>query len=123
MLLKTQIKLEETVGKNISSIKYDDDRLLICYTDNTFVFFGRYQNYDYSEQGDFNITFEKFIEKINIRPDGSTWFTRTQEMFIDSGIISEETLLEACADKIKSRIEATEKIEKEEFERLKLKFS
>lgn len=117
-----QIKLADAIGKTIKGIEVGYDKHLIAYTDGTFSFFVRYEEWGSTHQSNIVIKYENFIENLGINRDGTTYFTETQEMFINLGIIDGEQLIKDAKDRIEEYVEAFNKSERKKYEELKAKF-
>jgi len=68
------------------------------------------------------LKYEKFIEKLGVRSDGSTYFTWTQEMLIELGILDGKMLIEDAKERIEKYVEECKVRERKEYDRLKAKF-
>lgn len=117
-----QIKLDDAIGKKIKGVAVGSEKHIITYEDGTFSFFEQYEEWGSSVQDDVPLNYGRFIEKLGIRQDGSTYFTSLQEMLIKLGIISGEKLIEDSKERIEKYVEEVEKKEKKEYERLKQKY-
>ena len=95
-----QIKLADAIGKKIVGIKVGYEKHIIKYDDGTFTFFERWEEWGSPSQGDTMLKYEKFIEKLGVRSDGSTYFTWTQEMLIELGILDGKMLIEDAKERI-----------------------
>lgn len=117
-----QINLTDAIGKKIVGVKTGSDKVIIKYSDDTFSFFERWYEWDCLLHGDIPLKYEKFIEKLGIRSDGSTYFTETQEMLIALGILDGQKLIEDAKERIEKYVEECKVRERKEYEKLKAKF-
>lgn len=117
-----QIKLTDAVGKKIAGVKVGYEKHIIKYEDGTFTFFERWEEWGCPGQGDVTLKYEKFIEKLGIRSDGSTYFTGTQEMLIELGILDGQKLVQDAKERIEKYVEECKARERKEYEKLKAKF-
>lgn len=117
-----QIKLTDAIGKKVISVKIASEKHIIKYEDGTFSFFQRYEDWGCQFQEDIPLKYEKFIEKLNIRSDGTTWFTDTQEMLIELGLLDGQKLIADAKERIDEYVKKCNERDLREYERLKLKF-
>lgn len=117
-----QINLTDAIGKKIVGVKTGRDKVAIKYSDGTFSFFERWYEWDCQQYGDITLKYEKFIEKLNVRSDGSTYFTETQRMLIELGILDGQKLIEDAKERIEKYVEEYKVRERKEYEKLKAKF-
>jgi len=117
-----QIKLTDAIGKTIKAVEIGNNKHIILFEDNSFSFFERYTYYNCEYQEDTILKYSAFIDRIGIRPDGSTYFTNTQKMLIDLGVLNAEKLIEDAKERILEYVKNCEEKEKQIFEKLKLKF-
>lgn len=117
-----QIKLTDAVGKKIAGVKVGYEKHIIKYEDGTFTFFERWEEWGSPQQGDVTLKYEKFIERLGIRSDGSTYFTGTQEMLIELGILDGQKLVQDAKERIEKYVEECKARERKEYEKLKAKF-
>lgn len=118
-----QIELKQAVGKIIKSVFVESRFFVIIYTDDSFSCFKEYDDWGTITNDDSTLKYEKFIEKIGIRPDGSTYFTGLQEFLIRAGVLDEEKLIEDAKERIEEFVNKCESKERQEYERLKAKFA
>jgi len=123
MQVLNQIKLSEAIGKKIVAVAVSYERHAIKYEDGSFSYFGRFDNWDSPEQADVILKYDTFIEKLNIRGDGSTWFTNTQELLIKIGVLDGDKLIEDAKSRIDAYVADYEKRELKELQRLTEKYS
>ena len=117
-----QIKLADAIGKKIVGVKVGSEKHIIKYEDGTFTFFERWEEWGSPSQGDIMLRYEKFIEKLGVRSDGSTYFTGVQEMLIELGILDGQKLIEDAKERIEKYVEECKVRERKEYDRLKAKF-
>jgi len=117
-----QIKLADAIGKTIKGIEVGYEKHIIAYTDGTFSFFERYEEWGSTYQSDITLKYEQFIEKLGIRGDGTTYFTGTQEMLIKLGILDGEKLIEDAKERIEKYVEDCKISERKKYEELKAKY-
>lgn len=117
-----QIKLVDAIGKKIIGVKISCDKHIIKYDDGTFTFFERYEDWGSPSQCDVILKYEKFIEKLGIRPDGSTYFTNTQKMLIDLEILDGDKLIADAKERIEKYVIENNMREIKQYEKLKQKF-
>jgi len=117
-----QINLKEAIGKTIAKVAVTHDRHAIAYTDGSFSYFGRFDDWGSPSREDANLNYETFIERLNIRSDGSTYFTSTQEMLIAIGALDGAKLIEDAKERIAGYVANSEKLERKRYEELKAKF-
>ncbi len=118
-----QIELKQSVGKCIKNVFIDYRFFVIIYTDDSFSCFKQYNDWDDITNDDCILKYEKFIEKLGIRNDGSTYFTDLQEFLIKAGILNGEKLIEDSKERIDKYINECKNKELKEYERLKQKFN
>lgn len=118
-----QIELKQAIGKAIQDVFIEHRFFVLIYTDGTFSCFKEYDDWGTITNADSTLTYEKFIEKIGIRPDGSTYFTGLQEFLIKAGILDGEKLIEDAKERIDEFVNQCESKERKEYERLKAKFA
>lgn len=117
-----QIKLTDAIGKKIVGVKISSEKHVIKYEDGTFSFFERWEDWGSPTQGDIMLNYGEFVQKLNIRKDGSTYFTTTQYMLIELGILDGQKLIEDAKKRIEKYVKECEDRERKEYERLKAKF-
>ena len=117
-----QIKLTDSIGKTIEGVKVSSYKHLIKYTDGTFSFFSQYCEWDSYSRDDIKIEYSKFIEKLKIRRDGTTYFTNTQQMFIDLGLLDGDLLIEHAKERIDREVKYCNDNDMATYLRLKEKF-
>lgn len=117
-----QIELKQAIGKSIKNVHISYKGFVIIYTDDTFSCFKEYDNWGSLTNEDSILKYEIFIEKLGIRPDGSTYFTELQQFLIDAGILDGNKLIEDAKPRIKKYVKEFEEKERREYERLKDKF-
>ena len=117
-----QIELADAIGKKIVGVKVGSEKHIIKYEDGTFTFFERWEEWGSPSQGDIMLRYEKFIEKLGVRSDGSTYFTGVQEMLIELGILDGQKLIEDAKERIEKYVEECKVRERKEYDRLKAKF-
>ncbi len=117
-----QIKLADAIGKKIKGVEVASEKHIIAFEDGTFTFFERWEKWGSPSQGDITLKYEKFIEKLGVRSDGSTYFSGVQEMLIKLGILDGEKLIEDAKERIEKYVEECKTRERKEYEKLKAKF-
>lgn len=117
-----QIKLSEAIGKRIADVRVASEKHIIKYDDGSFSFFERYEEWDSQYQDDITLKYEKFIERLGIRSDGSTYFTGVQEMLIELGILDGDKLIEDAKGRIEKYVADCEIRERKDYEKLRAKF-
>ena len=117
-----QIKLADALGKKIIGVQVSDDKHIIKYDDGSFTFFERWEEWGSPSQGDVALKYETLVEKLRVRKDGSTYFTKTQEMLIELGILDGQKLIEDAKERIEKYVESCEAIDRKEYEILKKRF-
>jgi hypothetical protein len=117
-----QVKLQDAIGKTIVCVKVTPDAHAIKYYDGTFSFFGKRQKWDLELQSDIILTYDNLINTLGISYDGKTYFTDTQEMLIDIGVLDGKKLIKDAKDRIAKVILENKERELKQYERLKSKF-
>jgi hypothetical protein len=117
-----QIKLQDSVGKTVKAVEAKYLKLLIVFTDNSFSFFERYDEFGSQEQSNIIITYQGFIDSLYVNHDGRIITTSTQQMFIDTGLLDFDKLIEDCKEQIQKKLSWYEAREREEYAKLKAKF-
>ena len=117
-----QVELKQAIGKTLKNVHTSYKGFVIIYTDGTFSCFKEYDNWGSLTNDDNILKYEKFIEKLGIRPDGSTYFTELQQFLIDAGILDGEKLIEDAKPRIEKYVQECEAKERKDYVRLKEKF-
>jgi hypothetical protein len=117
-----QVELKQAIGKTIKDVFIEYNSFAIVYTDGSFSCFKEYDDWGIITKDDKKLKYEVFIEKLGIRSDGSTYFTRFQEFLIKAGILDGQKLIEDAKERIEKCAEDCKAKERKEFERLKAKF-
>lgn len=100
-----QIKLTDAIGKKIKAVRIERDKHVIVYDDGSFSFFQKYEEWGSDFSSDIELKYEKFIDKLGIREDGSTYFTSTKEMLIAVGVLDRFKLIEDAKERIEKYVE------------------
>ena len=110
-----QVKFQDTIGKTIKGIGYDNYRCAVLYTDNTF------SCVDF-EFEDSYYSFEELVNYLNYTDANEPMLSSICRVFIDADIVKVEDLM--TAGKEKMEIKKKERKEKlyEEYLRLKKTF-
>lgn len=122
MQVLNQINLADAIGKTIAKIAVSSDRHVIAYTDGSFSLFERYEEWGSPNQSDVKISYKSCVAKLNIRADGSTWFTSTQEMLIEAGVLDGDKLIEDAKERIDAYVAQCEESDRKRYEGLKARF-
>jgi hypothetical protein len=117
-----QVELKQAIGKTIKDVFIEYRIFVIIYTDGSFSCFKEYDDWGSITTDDKILKYDKFIEKLGIRTDGSTYFTGIQEFLIKAGILDGQKLIEDAKERIEKYVEDWKIKERYEFERLKAKF-
>lgn len=117
-----QIELKDSIGKIIKSVHVGYRNFVIIYTDASFSCFKQYDEWDCLTNEDCKLKYEVFIEKLGIKADGSTHFTRFQQFLIDAGILNGEQLILDAKPRIDKYVEDCKQKDLGEYYRLKAKF-
>lgn len=117
-----QVELKDSIGKTIKSVHVEYNQFVIIYTDNSFSCFKEYDDWGSITNGNHKLKYEGFIERLGIRADGSTYFTRFQQFLIDAGILNGEQLILDAKPRIEKYVEQCKQNELKEYNRLKAKF-
>lgn len=117
-----QIKVNESVGKQIVNVQSNSDKVLLVFNDGTFSFFQRYQDFDCDMVGNVLITIKGFAERLSLNIHNEPILSGTMKMFVDAGLIDFHELCLFAKDKIDSLVEARKYAELKQLKRLQEKY-
>jgi hypothetical protein len=117
-----QIALKNAIGKTIKKVHATYKFLCIVYTDNSFSCFKEYDDWGIISRNDETLTYEDFIARINIRADGSTYFTNFQEFLIEAGILDGEQLIKDAKNRIDNVVKYNNEQKLKQYLKLKAEY-
>ncbi len=117
-----QVKVYESVGKQIVNVQLNSDKVLLVFNDGTFSFFQRYQDFDCDIIGDVSITVKGFAERLSLNVNNEPILSGTMKMFVDAGLIDFKELCLFAKDKIDALVEARKDADLKHLKRLQEKY-
>ena len=108
----TQVRLQDTIGKTIKGIGYDNYRCAVLFTDNTFICVE-------SEFDNVYYNFDNLVTWLNYCDSDEPMLSGVSRVFVDAGIVNVEELM--VAGRKRKQTYEEEKKEKRYNEYLRLK--
>ena len=118
--MENQVWIGDAIGKQIKDVTTLYNEQFITYTDGTF----SYLRIDFSGdlEDEYAFDYDKLINKLQIINNGEIYFDSTYHTMIQLGILDEHKIKEDLQEKI-NRIKADiEEKEREQYEKLRVKF-